>query len=171
MTTLLLAVDPGVKGTGLAWGTTRSKHPEGAMTIEPQGRGLSWQDRTRSILVSLQEAVDELRPTPRHTTLAIEMPVYGRSNKFRRAAASGALVKVSMIAGAILGVIEADDTRLLTPNDWKGELPKSVTMDRLRKKLQNDNQEALLASLESQPDHAWDAVGIWLHMRQNHLRA
>ena len=63
-------------------------------------------------------------------------------------------------AGLLIGSVRRQGTafRLVTPNDWKGQLPKAVSHKRIRAKL----TAAELALLKGLPHDSWDAVGIGL---------
>jgi hypothetical protein len=50
---------------------------------------------------------------------------------------------------------QAKDFRLVKPSQWKGQLPKTIVIDRLRRKLGRKQCDDL--GIEKD---AWDAVGI-----------
>lgn len=64
-------------------------------------------------------------------------------------------------AGILIGSVRSRvgiPLRLVTPRDWKGNLPKKVSHERARAKL----TEAEVALLAGKPHDSWDAVGIGL---------
>ncbi len=76
-------------------------------------------------------------------------------------ATKGDIIKLAVRAGMAIGsfrCVGAPTLRLVTPNDWKGNLPKAVSHKRIRAKL----TEAEIALLRGLPHDSWDAVGIGL---------
>lgn len=63
-------------------------------------------------------------------------------------------------AGLLIGAVKRPGVgfRLVTPSDWKGQLPKKVSHARIRAKLAISESKLLLGM----PLDCWDAVGIGL---------
>lgn len=93
----------------------------------------------------------------------IEWPSFFASAVGHAAAARGDLVKLTFGAGFVCGQLRREFGCLIEPipvNDWKGQLPKSVVIGRIRKILGKDACRKL--GIKS---HAWDAVGIGLYAK------
>lgn len=169
MSYMLIAIDPGVKSTGVAWGSTAHTAPTGVTSLHPVRRTDDWAERAREIADQLYALQMQMPEEPERRALALEMPVYGESNKFRRAARSGSLVKLSMLAGVLFSVLREYPVQLIPVHEWKGNLPKKVSTSRTRKALRGEDD--LLEALEPMPDDAWDATGIWLFSRSQMLES
>lgn len=93
----------------------------------------------------------------KHDTILIEYPEYFSSNTGITALRSGSLVKLSMMVGVIIGVfIKYSKTKiiLIKPKEWKGNLSKKITMERVMDKI---NIKKIKTFDES------DAIGIGLY--------
>ena len=71
-------------------------------------------------------------------------------------AASGDLVKLSLLTGSLLNVarVAGFTPSLVKPSEWKGQLPKVIAHDRIARILKKD--------LNGMSEHARDAIGIGL---------
>jgi len=92
-----------------------------------------------------------------HTHLVVEMPHYQENAAAGFGWKTGDLQKLTLLVGYLVN----DDwgaVTLATPRDWKGQLPKSVIIDRITKRL----GVPAVTRLNLEKD-AWDAVGngLW----------
>ena len=128
-------------------------HSFGALT--PPARW-EWHEKLGAIVDTMtQQVMPNLSGT-----FVIEWPTFmPDSRKGWTAAQRGGLVKLSAIAGALLASYWRWDVHMITPADWKGQLPKKFAHRELRKSLTKKVRE----EMEQMPDHTWDAVaiGVW----------
>lgn len=149
---MMLSIDPGVGGTGFAvW--QRGKLTE-AGTIHFDGNLIHWEDKARDILLKFSSLlrfhdVDDL---------VIEYPSFMGGTGGHMVASSGDLVKLAVLTGMITGsaILQGVAVEPVPVGNWKGQLPKAVCVNRIKKILP---AWALLGKLS---DHAWDAIGIGL---------
>lgn len=154
----MLAIDPGLQGTGLALFEEPSCHPAAVTVIERTTKG-EWWDRAlhlgKQVYVwTYDHAGGELTP---QDLVVCEFPQYqesaGRSMGWR----TGDLQRLTFLTGVFAARLRRTPFRPVVPSAWKGQLPKSVVEDRIRTRL----GAAVCAQLKIRT-HAWDAVGIGL---------
>lgn len=161
-----VSVDPGLNGTGLAiwgigtWGLReapreiltlygRSKH----MATEP----LTWDETAKQITGKFKRIFAEGVFTP-VTHVYIEMPeVFDGSAKGYAANVKGDLFKLSFLIGNLAQVAweNSADLTLYPVTYWKGQLPKAVVIERIKKTIPTIIQK-------DPHSHMWDAIGIGL---------
>lgn len=114
-----------------------------------------WVTRAKSTLLIVQTYITTHRPK----VLICEQPEMFFSGKGIVTAASGSLNKLSFMVGAIWSVCMDEDVAFYHApvTKWKGQLPKDVTIDRI--KLLYDAAGMPYPKLKS---HEWDALGIAL---------
>lgn len=166
--TLSVSVDPGLTRMGVAlWHSPR--HVEETFTLIG-GDEEEWDQRS-VILARLLEGqvrdhlawlADERNQVsmfyPDHVELLIEFPMLMQSTAGIAANRGGGTLKLAFLVGAICALPVWDSYRIFTPMEWKGQLPKHVVEQRIRKTL----GAARCAKLQIVKDE-WDAVGIGLH--------
>lgn len=148
----LLAVDPGLSGTG--WAFFRRDYPEVCGVLSPQRKEddeLWWQaaEDLSSRLLDIAHALDA-----RH--FVIEMPMFMGSSGGLVTARSGALVKLTWFVGYLSARVRRWELDLVTPQQWKGQLSKQQVEIRIRRIL----KDFIPQDMKS---HAVDAVGIGLY--------
>ena len=105
--------------------------------------------------------IDELEYSLRHFSIDIvycEFPSFMQSNKGMVAARSGALLKLTYMVGEIHSLFRKHRRticKLIPVAVWKGQLPKSVVIQRITKILGKKNCRFFR-------DDIWDAVGMGL---------
>jgi len=82
----------------------------------------------------IYDQVSVLLNTYPNTKLVLEVPQFWGSAGFM-ARESGAVFKLTFLCGMLFSL--SDTTLALTPNDWKGQMPKHVVNNRLRKVYPN----------------------------------
>lgn len=169
MTDVLIAIDPGIKALGVAFfeiaeypveeDTPTLLHCE---VVTPE-RGLGKAEpvvRVESMQRRIDEIVEEEEWNP--VRVAIEFAELRGSAVGHAAAVKGDMQMLCMAAGfhlcAFREAVLSPDMLLITVNEWKGQLKKSMTDKRIKRLL--GNEAANGAPIES---HASDAVGIGLH--------
>jgi len=150
----VLAVDPGVGGTG--WALFINDELKQVGCCSPKSPRASWVKRQADVVRQLSLCVN----TSVTGTLVIECPELQTSAKGWASARRGDLVKLALITGAIVHVFHSWDIELVTPFQWKGVLPKRITMSVVREEIPTAVQQRL--RLSAYPDHTWDAVAIGL---------
>lgn len=152
-----LFIDPGINGTGLAF--FRSLPPTDAKTVEGVGwtvitsKEKHWDTAAYDIAAHVEFAVQEQEAWPEH--VVIEFPgLWSASALSMASASSGDLFKLAFLTG-VLATLMREIARapviLISPQAWKGQLPKSIVQERVEKLLG-----------EEVPNHAADAVGMGL---------
>jgi hypothetical protein len=78
------------------------------------------------------------------------------------------LIRLALMAGVIVGAIGQKNVVEYRPAEWKGQVPKDVMTERIKRSLNKGEQSrVVLPRAMSLAHNVWDAVGIGLH----HLRA
>lgn len=76
------------------------------------------------------------------------------------------LIRVATVGAAVAGMV-SPDLRFVTPNDWKGQVPKEVMFRRVEKLLTSEEMTTLLRDVSAYPvnlrHNVYDAVGIGLY--------
>lgn len=149
----LLAIDPGLSGTGWAIFSGKKLADFGVLTFrdnEPwERRGQMYADSIFTLFYN--ENCDDF---------AIEFPGFFESAAGTMVAKTGDLAKLTYLVGLICGTVQAQifirSFKLVPVHEWKGQLPKSVVNERIKKILGEKTCEKIKS-------HAFDAVGIGLH--------
>lgn len=150
----LLAIDPGLVGTG--WAVWQGKdHTPIACGVINGPRDVEWQERVDVIVSAILDIIYQ------YDVLVI---VCEQMEMYETAASSmswktGDLQRTVFLIGSISGATRRKIQRMVLtpPREWKGQLPKSVTIYRVKKTLGADVCRRLNIKT-----HAWDAVGIGL---------
>ena len=157
----LIAVDPGLQGTGVAIFKIGHPRPLHADVLRSHaGRKADWIDRVESIVEQVYELSVEYNV--RHAVC--EMMEMHQSPRAQMMWKSGDLQRTLFLVGSMHGQLTGSagvvHFRVTPPSEWKGQLPKSVTINRINRLL----GKGVGVELGIQT-HAWDAVGIGLwHM-------
>lgn len=147
----LLAIDPGLRGVGLAKFTDGLLYWAGYIrNPEKKGRGpWAWDAMRSEVSVHLgYGAVDEL---------AVELPrVYPKMKTD-----PNDLIDLAGVLGCL--VASCNPTRIITyaPSDWKGQVPKDIMNARVWAKL-SDDEKAGVQRVGAKDHNTLDAIGIGL---------
>jgi len=155
----VLFVDPGLGGTGVALFPvihTKStdkqfcKHIFNDVLHAPSNE--QWDNRAWSIAVQFKG----LLQCSIVRDVVIEFPkLFSGSAKSQSSASKGDLFKLTHLIG-MLSLVSCEHTGnlpiLMTPEDWKGQLPKAAVINRIKKAY--DDQMLMLR------DHEADAIGM-----------
>jgi Holliday junction resolvasome RuvABC endonuclease subunit len=153
---VLLAVDPGLNSCG--WAVFHHQEPVRAGIIEPRERGGdAFISRCATVVRQLRNQI--LEEDPPVEVVCEWMQMFGSASS-AMAWKTGDLQRPIFLVGMLAGRlwIPADRFHVVTPNEWKGQLPKDEVIRRIRKLL----GEPMCDQLHLVKD-AWDAVGIGLH--------
>ncbi len=152
--TMWISVDPGLE-TGLAFWKGDQLIRFESLRSRPH---FDWNVRCNSTIGQIVVAVARRYP---YTEFYIEEPAYMPGAAHGAVAAGGALVKLSILSGRIFESLQCARTPLaegtwVPVRKWKGTLPKSICVDRIRRKMP--------MHFEPTTSHAWDAIGIGLYV-------
>lgn len=157
----MLAIDSGIEG-GWAWFPSGSKLPLNCGLfglIGNRDEGLIYQKRTIQVVDRLFDALKEELGPFRPVQVYCEWPVIFRGGGSIAAEGSGSLIKLAYWVGHFAGVLSQKWPSVefvpVEPNKWKGQLPKKMVEQRLRKIL----GEKFWQQLEPK-SHSIDAIGI-----------
>lgn len=147
----LVAIDPGIRGTGVAFFAPQDPNPVHTFLLQPDATQ-EWAERMAYICENLENLLHKYKPTQ----AIIEQPTFLRTSVGIAAAASGSLVKLAMIAGAIFHVCKDYncDTDTVLPIRWKGKRKKADTEKTIR---------LILPDLRAKNHNVIDAVGLGLY--------
>lgn len=152
-----LSIDPGTNGTGWALWERGTSAPHLTGIITPTGD--HWDTKPLQIMAEFESI---FRPTSHQIThVYLEYPTLMQSLGGQVTAKSGALVKLAYLVGYLSAGFTAwidADVRLITVNEWKGQLPKSLVQKRIERILG-------LKACQGYKSHVWDAVGIGLYAK------
>lgn len=151
----LVAIDPGLSGTGWALWDRNVLHTVG--TLYPGRDDETWDEAGRILASRLSVALIDLLGTA-SAELHIEFPMLMESIAGIAANRGGGMLKLAYLVGCITMLPIWTDVHLVTPLQWKGQLPKTIVQDRITATLGAERCEQL--NIRS---HAWDAVGIGLY--------
>jgi hypothetical protein len=103
-------------------------------------------------------------PSGNKVFVGIEYPNYQDSLKGKKCIETGSLIKLAISAGLILDQVFklqiihehylTIQIKLISPIEWKGQVPKKITKDRMKKKYGNLKDFSFLS------DDEVDAIGI-----------
>ena len=156
--TRVLAIDPGLGGTGWALWTVESETgsiPDGVGVIHGKAKDDTLAARCEEIAHRLiLTGMETSWMTP--TAVLIELPQH-MASAAGIAAQSGGIYKLTFLAGYLARALHPAEVFVVTPGEWKGQLPKHVIQSRVERVLGQDMCKTL--NIKS---HAWDAVGLGL---------
>lgn len=94
--------------------------------------------------------------------LAIEIPQAYHDRRQQKGDQND-LIALAVAAGEIIGRLGIPTTRYL-PRQWKGQVPKDVMVERIKKHLSQEELKRIeLPSARSLQHNVFDAIGIGLH--------
>jgi hypothetical protein len=156
----LLALDPGLNGTGYAMWKSRSRAehharrwaPDQVGVINVRGPEVDWWERA----LMIAELVALMRYSER-TRVVCEFTEYHQAAHRVMSWKTGDLQKLTFLSGVIFAMTRPNSFFPIVTSGWKGQLSKRLVEERIRKKLGRETCERLGIKT-----HAWDAVGIGL---------
>jgi hypothetical protein len=148
----VLFVDPGLNGTGWAVfldigpvvTNAAPKPPKRTGVIRHNPADKPWELRAHEIAGRVKDLIEifEIQKT------VIEFPGLWTSGKSMASATTGDLFKLTYLIGA-MGLF-AETPLLISPQEWKGQLPKEIVIARIKK----------LWPAYQEKNHEADAVGM-----------
>ncbi len=148
---MILSVDPGVGGTGYAvWGEKLVDFG----TLHFSVGVLHWEDRVQNVAVKFSN----LFRLYKISKVVMEFPNYMHGTQGRMVAESGDLIKLAVLTGMLMQCTMSEGVEFepVYPGTWKGQLPKIVCENRIRKILGKQFPKDRISN------HAIDAIGIGL---------
>ena len=153
--TALLAIDPGLNGTGWAmWHPPRSPAPTAAGVL---------RKRFDNYVVTANWLADELQKVINRRKVGMivtcEFPEYQTGATRTMGWMRGDLQKLTYLVGVLSRMVH-DQGAVFEPvpvSQWKGQLPKDIVIDRIQHAL-----GARTCTKLGITTHAWDATGIGL---------
>lgn len=157
---ILIAVDPSVNNMGVAVFSIDSKKLLMWQLLHPSK---DCRDNQYDKSLSLYNKVREWIVRWRVTHMILEVPEYWAVAGFQ-ARETGSIFKLTFVCGVLYSLKAKDlqELKVVTPREWKGQLPKEVVENRLRNKYLTD------VDLKEINDNVVDAIGIghfYLHGR------
>ncbi|TXH19723.1 MAG: hypothetical protein E6R03_00140 [Hyphomicrobiaceae bacterium] len=147
----VVAVDPGLNFCGVAWFMDGGTVPTRVEVVKPtRGKDLGHR------MAQVAEAVGS-KGANFSDHLVIEMPAFQSGATREMGWKTGDLQKLTLLVG-YLCAHDWGRVTLVTPFEWKGQLPKTVVMERIKRRL--GAGECLRLGIERD---GWDAVGIGLY--------
>jgi hypothetical protein len=158
----LLVVDPGKNALGWAYfGDAGLLYACGVVRAGEHEENIALV--ARLVIMELHRAIESFPPAKRLVTE--QMVVYpGPQQK----GDPNDLIALSFISGGgHMLCAPAATLELVTPHEWKGQVPKDIMQKRIERSLSLLEQQMVTASLQgvapSLRHNAWDAVGIGLN--------
>lgn len=147
-----LTIDPGLGGTGWALWSGRRTHPIDYGTVHPV-KSDDLGIRIQSVCLKLWK----IHTLGNIEQVFVEMPAFFQSASGTMVARRGDLVKLTLMAGAIIGHFSSLGVpgTLIEVAKWKGQLPKDVVRRRIERRI---------GKIEGSGTHAADAIGIGLYV-------
>lgn len=157
----LIAVDPGVNYTGVAW------FEKGVLTHANYYKGLGFKDTLKNLLV-LGLGI----PETGLETLVCEWPqIYRERSQQKRD--PNDLLPLAAIHGILIGLWEPSDIRLVRPREWKGQKKTNPTANWILSRL-GVEEKASIEHIDEFLACLWDAESAGrdvLHPTHNTLDA
>lgn len=157
----MISIDPGVEAGFAIWQSHLARpQPSDWFLLKAEPlvppKALPWEQRCDIILETLSDLCTH--NGSRVLQIVCEWPFYHDTLGGREVAASGALVKLSIVVGMIneLGRQLKIPRTFIEVRKWKGQMSKDATIHRIKKRLPLEQHSSIKS-------HAWDAVGIGLH--------
>jgi hypothetical protein len=154
MPSWLYGIDPGLNGTGWAEFHDGALTAAGVLNVPHRLKTLPFELRGLELARQLQTVMCD---APFHTKVVCEMPHHFGNVGSDMGWKKGDLQKLTYLVGLFHGVLAPVDFQPVLVRDWKGQLPKAVVTERIKRILGDYAcQQVGIVS------HAWDAVGIGL---------
>lgn len=148
----LLAIDPGLRGVGLATFESGLLYWAGYIrNPDKKGRGpAAWEALRREVLLhvaTLHGVCD----------LAVELPrVYPKMKTD-----PNDLIDLAGVLGCLVGMLRPQEITTYAPSDWKGQVPKDIMNARVWAKLSADEKSSV-QRVGAKDHNTLDAIGIGL---------
>lgn len=125
----LISIDPSINNLGIAVWDIQTKKLLMHKLVHPlkDARGNEF-DKSYSMLCQ----VKQWKETYGVNRIIIEIPEHWAVGGFQ-ARETGSIAKLMFVCGMLASLVDqVDELRLVTPREWKGQLPKDVVANRLK---------------------------------------
>lgn len=150
---VLLSIDPSINNLGMAIWEVEKKRLIHYKLLHPMREMRKNEfEKSISMMRQLREYVEKYYIN----IMIVEVPEYWAVGGFE-ARETGSMTKLMFVCGMICSLVEMEIINVLsmvTPRDWKGQLPKNVVKNRLRESYL-ENVDLLTLN-----DNVVDAIGI-----------
>lgn len=138
-------IDPGITGTGVCIWCKRNPTPVQSYSLKYRKVNLYMKQITRIL------------QNHKVTDVVIEEVGFFTGSKGYAATKSGSTFKLARFIGSLETTLEHINIRhsLVKPIQWKGQLPKHITIKRIQELLPD-------LDISDKNDHEYDAIGIGL---------
>lgn len=158
-TSHLIAIDPGLQGTGLAIWRDGVLVEARVLDVPSKLRSWPWPARADFLADCVSAPLPDGARDRADCTVVCEYPEYFAGSK-NMGWKSGDLQRLTYLVGLFSGRVAPARFVPVPVHTWKGQLPKHVVEERLIRRLGNAK------ALQLQPTlHAWDAIGIGMWAR------
>jgi hypothetical protein len=140
-----MTIDPGASGSGWALWSEGWELLKNGVVLPPKSD--EWEQQAYYTVGHLRDVAKKSGAEAGY----VEFPAFFQAHG-AGVASSGALVKLAWFVGLVCGKMPMY-VELVTVGEWKGQLPKRIVEDRIRKILPGVRAKS----------HDWDAIGIGLY--------
>jgi len=145
--TTKIVIDPGSGGSGYSiWDMNWNLLSYG--NVFPKEKEI-WEIKVYEVAEELKRIAQKWRCNEGH----IEYPAFFMTHNSGGVASSGALVKLAFFTGVVCGTMPFL-VKILKVSEWKGNLPKKVVINRIKKILPTCKAKS----------HSWDSIGMALYL-------
>lgn len=154
----LVTIDPGLSGTGVALFTAKGHLSDWiVLTTHKSEKRLPWWIRAFNLADDVEQVLSTVWKMEESFEVVSEFPMKMESMA-GIAAQKYSTARLAFLVGATGMLLTASfpgtKFSVVTPQEWKGQLPKKIVEHRIRQRL-----GSAVTGVQS---HAWDAIGIGL---------
>lgn len=155
----VIAVDPGLQGTGIAVFHRETLIDAVVLTTASKHKSRSWPARADELADMLHGFCDQGKQTMRgeRTIILCEMPEFQAGSARSMGWKTGDLQRLAYLVGLFAGRCREHHFAPVSVSLWKGQLPKTVVQERVTARI-----GAATIKQVGVETHAWDACGIGL---------
>ena len=158
---MILAIDPGLRWCGVAIGDKSGlKAAALVLNMETKARGpVAW----REMAWCVGDWYNGCSETA--TEIHVEVPRYYPRQRYvedDKNVDPNDLMELTGVVGAVVSELGSLKLVHYLPSDWKGQVPKKIMTERIRKKLRPEELDNMI-SVGARDHNTLDAVGIFLH--------
>ncbi len=155
----MLCVDPGLRGCGVAEFEAgvlkRAAYVKNSATL---GRGYA---EHRAMADALYAWYEKMPPVPMPDLVVVEFPrIYPGSAQQK--GDLNDLIDVACVGSAIASMTTSK-VESIYPADWKGQVPKDVMTERIKRALDDEEKSRAEKCAASLSHNMWDSAGIGLY--------
>lgn len=159
---IMVTVDPGIT-TAFCLFRPREGRPQILSILTVRGNGRTWEEKAASLAIDLSKEITKYHLIYGINSAYMEKPhpistaVLARGDQGKLDAAYG----IAFSAFSLLGI----PVHSLRFQEWKGQLPKRVTVARTKKAMGWDR--GVMPYYAPKNEHEWDALGMAVYVTEN----